>query len=143
MTLMDTNAVVMKYLTTASAKTNPLLALVKSGAITRIYCPRAPENVVLPNVTYFTRGGTSTPYIPDISKPSLQFDCWAANSVDARNVYRKLYDALQGIQNINVTIGASTYVILSAREEVQGQDLIDDSIPGRFRVLTFFEIQIK
>ena len=137
--MIDTNQVVLKYLSTPSAATNPLLALVSD----RIYCPYAPENASMPNLTFFTRGGASTPYIPDISKPSLQFDCWAANSVDTRNVYRKLYDALQGIQNINVTIGASTYVILSAREEVQGQDLIDDSIPGRFRVLTFFEIQIK
>jgi len=143
MALMDTNAVILKYLSTASAATNPLLALVQAGGVTRIYCPRAPENAVLPNVTYFTRGGTSTPYIPDKPLPSVQFDCWADDPIEARNIYRKLYDALQGIQNVNVTIGMVTYVIQSAREEVQGQDLVDTDIPGRFRVLTFFEIQVK
>ena len=154
MALMDTNAVILKYLTTPSAATNPLLALIKTGAVTRIYCPRAPENAILPNVTFFTRGGTSTPYIPDKPLPSVQFDCWAKDvevggmitekgSIIAREVYRALYDALQGIQNIDVVIGINTYVILSAREEVQGQDLVDTDIPGRFRVLTFFEIQVK
>ena len=143
MSVMDTNAVIYKYLSTASPATNPLLALVQAGGVTRIYCPRAPENAVLPNVTYFTRGGTSTPYIPDKPLPSVQFDCWADDPIEARNIYRKLYDALQGIQNVNVTIGMVTYVIQSAREEVQGQDLVDTDIPGRFRVLTFFEIQVK
>jgi len=139
MSLMDTNAVILKYLSTASAATNPLLALVKSGGVTRIYCPRAPENAVLPNVTFFTRGGTSTPYIPDLPAPSVQFDCWADNSIDAREVYRALYDSLQGIQNVEV----DSNVILSAIEEVQGQDLVDTDILGRFRVLTFFSIMIK
>jgi len=38
-------------------------------------------------------------------------------------------------------VGANT--ILSAIEEVQGQDLVDIDIPGRFRVLSFWEIIIK
>ena len=143
MSIPDTNQILLKYLSTASAATNPLLALVKAGGVTRIYCPRAPENASIPNVTFFTRGGVSTPYIPDKPSPSVQFDCWADNSITARQVYRTLYDALQGIQNINVVIGATTYVILSAREEVQGQDLVDIEIPNRFRTLTFFEIQVK
>ena len=136
MALMDTNAIIRAYLITYVPLTNLLINL--DGSF-RIYSPRAPENAVLPNITFFTRGGTSTPYIPDKPLPSVQFDCWAINPIDARNVYRKLYDALQGIQNVEV----GTNVILSAREEVQGQDLIDTDIPGRFRVLTFFQIQIK
>ena len=139
MSLLDSNAIIFKYLTTASAETNPLIALVGS----RIYCPRAPEGASLPNITFFTRGGVSTPYIPDKPLPSVQFDCWSDNPITAREIYRKLYDSLQGIQNVNVVIGTTTYVILSAREEVQGQDLVDTDIPGRFRVLTFFEIQIR
>jgi len=135
MALPDTNSIIRAYLTTPSVLTNPLLALVGNN----IFCPRAPEGASIPNITFFTRGGTSTPYIPDKPLPSVQFDCWAINPIDARNVYRKLYDALQGIQNVEV----GTNVILSAREEVQGQDLIDTDIPGRFRVLTFFQIQIK
>ena len=139
MSLMDTNAVILKYLTTASAATNPLLALVQAGGVTRIYCPRAPENAALPNVTFFTRGGTSTPYIPDLPSPSVQFDCWADDLIEAREIYRALYDSLQGIQNVEV----DSNEILSAIEEVQGQDLVDTDIPGRFRVLTFFSIMIR
>lgn len=151
MALPDSNAIILKYLTTASAETNPLIALVGN----RIYCPRAPENAILPNITFFTRGGTSTPYIPDIPSPSKQFDCWATSLTKARHIYTKLYDSLQGIQNIPVVIAvdiiedgiiivpAGTYYILGAREEVQGIDLVDVEIPGRFRVLTFFEIMIR
>jgi len=129
--LIDTNAIIKSYLATDAA----LTALVS----TRIYCPRLPENATLPAIGFFTRGGTSTPYIPEIPEPSVQFDCWASSPIMARQVYRALYDALQGIQNVKV---GSSY-ILSARDEVQGQDLIDESIPNYFRVLTFFEIMIR
>jgi len=152
MAVLDTNAIIRTYLTTASAATNPLIALVGS----QVYCPRLPENVKLvtgvastPAISFSIRGGTSTPYVPDIPSPSVQFDCWAmdapldtppiSGAIMARKVYRKLYDALQGIQNVSV--GADT--ILSAIEEVQGQDLVDTEIPNYFRVLTFFEIQVK
>jgi len=135
MTLPDTNAIIRTYLTTASTLADAVIALIGDN----IYCPRAPENADLPNVTFFTRGGRSTPYIPDLPSPSLQFDCWADDPIEARGIYRTLYDALQGIQN--VAVGA--YTILSAIEEVQGQDLVDTDIPGRFRVLSFWEIIIK
>lgn len=135
MSLPDSNVIVRTYLITASTLVDPLIALIAD----RIYCPRAPENAELPNVTFFTRGGRSTPYIPNLISPSKQFDCWADDPIEAREIYRALYDALQGIQN--VAIGGNT--ILSAIEEVQGQDLIDMDIPGRFRVLSFWEIMIK
>ena len=143
MVIADSNAIIRSYLTTASPAVNPLIALIGE----RVYCPRLPENATLPAVGFFTRGGESTPYIPGIITPSVQFDCWADNPIDAREVYRALYDALQGIQQ--VTVGA--YAILSAIEEVQGQDLVDDSgsgiggagIPNYFRTLTFFRIMIR
>ena len=135
MSLPDINAIVRTYLTTASALADPFIALVAE----RIYCPRAPENATLPNVTFFTRGGRSTPYIPDLPSPSLQFDCWADDPIEAREIYRSLYDALQGVQNVAV----DSNTILSAIEEVQGQDLVDTDIPGRFRVLSFWEIMVK
>ena len=135
MTLPNTNTIIRTYLTTASTLADPLIALIAG----RIYCPRAPENATLPNVTYFTRGGRSTPYIPDLPSPSIQFDCWADDPIEARVIYGTLYDALQGIQN--VAVGSNT--ILSAIEEVQGQDLVDTDIPGRFRVLSFWEIMVK
>ena len=135
MSLPDINAILITYLTTPSTLVDPLIALV----VDRIYSARAPENADLPNVTFFTRGGRSTPYIPDLATPSVQFDCWADDPIEAREIYRALYDALQGIQN--VAVGSNT--ILSAIEEVQGQDLVDIDIPGRFRVLSFWEIMIK
>lgn len=129
--MVDTNAVIKAYLATDTA----LAALVG----TRIYCPNLPENADLPAIGFFTRGGTSTPYIPGMPAPSVQFDCWADDPIDAREVYRALYDCLQGIQNVAV---GSNY-ILSAIEEVQGQDLVDEEIPNYFRVLTFFEIMVR
>ncbi len=127
----DVNAIIRTYLLTDIA----LAALVAQ----RIYCPRLPENTTLPAIGFFTRGGDSNPYIPGIVTPSVQFDCWASNLIDAREVYGALYDALQGIQN--VTVGS--YKILSAIEEVQGQDLVDELVPNYFRTLTFFSIMIR
>ena len=134
MSLPDTNTILRTYLLTQSVST-----LVTN----RIYCPRAPENATVPNITFFTRGGRSTPYIPDLPSPSVQFDCWADDPVEARLIYRTLYDNLQGIQNVSVVVGAITYHIASAIEEVHGQDLVDTDIPGRFRVLSFWTIMVK
>lgn len=138
MTLPDSNKIIRAYL--ADAVVNPALAALVGN---RIYCPRLPENTALPAISFFTRGGRSTPYIPDLTMPSKQFDCWASSLMVARQVYRALYDSLQGIENIKVTIGGTDYYILSAREEVQGQDLVDVEIPNYFRVLTFFEIMVR
>jgi len=133
----DTNRIIRDYLVTCGTLT-ALLATVDS-----IYCPRLPENATLPAVSFFTRGGTSTPYIPGIPEPSVQFDCWADNPIDARKIYRALYDNLQGIQGKVVTVGPPTEIIWSAIEEVQGQDLVDETIPNYFRTMTFFRFMIK
>ena len=148
MSIGDVNSIIRTYLTTASAATNLLIAIIG----TRVYCPRLPENTLLvtggvstPAISFFTRGGDSTPYIPGIPEPSVQFDCWASDvspitgSIRSREVYRKLYDALQGIQN--VTVGA--YTIWSAIEEVQAQDIVDTDIQGYFRTLAFFKFSIR
>ena len=135
MSLPDTNAIIRTYLIACSDLTD----LVSE----RIYCPRAPENARLPNITFFTRGGRNTPYIPDLAQPSKQFDCWADDLIDAREVYRVLYDSLQGIQGTSITYDGTNYLIASAIEEVAGQDLVDTDIPGRFRVLSFWQIIIK
>ena len=150
MTLPDSNTIIRAYL--ADAVANPALAALVGS---RIYCPRLPENATLPAIGFFTRGGTSTPYIPDLPTPSVQFDCWASNPIMARHVYKTLYDALQGKQNIAVIIPADilqdgivilpagTYYILSAIEEVQGQDLVDIEIQNYFRTLCFFSIMVR
>jgi len=136
--IADTNVIIRNYLVTQTA----LTALI-GGANPRIYCPRLPENAVLPAISFFTRGGLTNPHIEKIVSPSVQFKCWADNPIDAREVYRALFSALQGIQMINVVVSGTTYSILSAREEVQGQDLVDADIQGYFNVLTFFEVMIR
>jgi len=133
--ITDTNAVIRSYLTTSSTKVDPLIALVSD----QIYCPRLKENATLPAVSYFTRGGTSNPHIEKIVSPSVQFNCWADNPIDAREVYRALFNALQGIQMVKV----GSYYIMSAIEEVQGQDLVDVDIPNYFSVLVFYEIMVR
>jgi len=138
MAVADVNAIIKSYLDTCAT----LTALVTAGTVKQIYCPRLPENVdlsVAPAVSFFVRGGTSTPYIPGVPEPSVQFDCWADSLITARQVYRALYDNLQGIQNVKV----GSYYIMSAIEEVQGQDLVDELVPNYFRVMTFFSMMIR
>lgn len=133
----DTNSIIRAYLVAQTTLTGVL------SSVDAIYCPRLPENAILPALGFFTRGGSSDPYIPGIVTPSVQFDCWAASPILARQVYRALYDVLQGIQNITVAVGGTDYLILSAIEEVQGQDLVDIEVPDYFRVLTFFSMMIS
>lgn len=139
----DSNAIVREYLA-SNTDAATLQALV--GA--RIITPRLPQNTTLPALGFLTRGGASTPYIPGIVEPSIQFDCWDDNAIGARAVYNALYDALQGMERTAVVVGGTTYYILSAIEEVQGQDLIeqglgDVDIPEYFRVLSFFRFMIR
>ena len=134
MAIADTNKLIRDYLVSEAGIVAFFLP-----ATPRIYCPRLPENATLPAISFFTRGGASTPYIPGILSPSVQFDCWDNDPVDARKLHGILYDALQGIQNQ----ATGAYNILSAIEEVQGQDLVDELIPNYFRVLTFFNIMIR
>jgi hypothetical protein len=131
----DTNSIVRAYLVGQATLTDIVS--------TRIFCPRLPEGTTLPALSFFTRGGVDNPHIETIEIPSIQFDCWDDDPIGAREVYRALYNVLQGIQEVNVTIGADTYRILSAIEEVKGQDLQDVDIPNYFRVLTFFKINIQ
>jgi len=130
----DTNSIVRAYLS-AQATLTDIVGV-------KIYCPRLPENCELPAVGFFTRGGTSHPYIPALLSPSVQFDCWADNAIEAKEVYRALYDILQGIQNVTVEVDGTDYYIRSAIEEVQGQDLQDADIQNYFRVVTFFSFVI-
>lgn len=131
----NTNSIIRAYLVGQTTLTDVVS--------TRIYYPRLPQKATLPAVGFFTRGGTSNPYIPGIPEPSVQFDCWASTMIGARTVYRALYDVLQGIQRQVVTFSGTDYIIWSAIEEVPGQDLVDTEIPKYFRVLTFFKFMIK
>ena len=131
MAIADANKIIRDY----------LIAQTLLFAVTdeRIYAGRLPENAVLPAIGFFIAGGTATPYIPGWITPRVQFDCWAHSPEAARTVYRLLYDALQGIQNISV----GAYSIESAMAEGPGQDLQDVDIITYFRVLSFFNIIMK
>ena len=133
--MIDTNQVIRDYLVSRPA----LIALVG----TRIYAANPlPENVTLPCISFFTRGGTSIPAVPTIVVPSVQFSCWADDPVEARSIYRALYDDLNCLCDGNVTIDGTVYWIMRAVEETQGQDL-QDEIPGFWRVVTFFAVTIR
>jgi len=131
----DSNSIIREFLVNQTTLT---------GVVgERIFIPRLPEDTELPAIGFFTRGGSSHPYIPGLVSPSVQFDCWADTAVEAREVYRALYDVLQGIQGQTVTVDGSDYKIESAIEEVQGQDLQDADILTMFRVLAMFSFIIK
>ncbi len=135
----DSNAIVREYLA-SNTKAATLQALV--GA--RIITPRLSQDTALPALGFRTAGGPSSPYIPGIVEPSIQFDCWDDNAIGSRAVYNALYDALQGMERTAVIVDGTTYYILSAIEEVQGQDVIEDvGIPEYFRVLAFFRFMIR
>jgi len=134
--MVDTNIVIGEYLRAMPA----LTALVSD----HIYAANPlPENASLPCISFFTRGGTSIPSVPEIVVPSVQFSCWADDPIEARSIYRALYDELNGLYDANVTIDGITYWIMRAIEEVQGQDLQDTDIPKYWRVLTFYAITIR
>ena len=134
--MVDTNVVIRDYLVAMPA----IAALV--GA--RVYAANPlPEDATLPCISFFTRGGTSIPSVPQIVIPSVQFSCWANDPIEAREIYRALYDELNGLYDANVTIGGIVYWIMRAIEEVQGQDLQDIDIPEYWRVLTFYAITIR
>ncbi len=142
MNLVDANRLIRTYLLTSCVLTDPLIALIGGVGSERMYQGRLPENVTLPAISFFTRGGSADPDVPKYILPSVQFDCWADNPIDARKVYRALYDALGGLVSVPVTVDETEYYIMKAREEVHGQDLMDE-IPGYFRVMSFYSITIR
>ena len=81
--------------------------------------------------------------VPKVISPSIQFTCWDDNPEGARDVYRALYDVLNGLSDAEVVRDAVTYWITGAFEEVHGQDIQDVDIPGFYRVLAFYSITIR
>lgn len=139
MAIGDVNSIVRAYLVTQTA----LTALIGGSSTPRVYCPSVPQGGTFPAISYFRRGGVSNDYYPGIVDPSFQFDCWGNDSITAESIYTKLYDALQGIENIPVVVGSKTYHILGAKEETMGTGpLRDVDDPNKFRVIAFFSIKI-
>jgi len=145
MAIGDINSIIRKWLSACTT----LIALIGT-ADPRIYCPRLEENATLPAVSFKVIGGDSTPYIPGIVEPLVEFDCWANNLEDAREVYRALYDNLQGIQGRTGWLSFPLiwpvvwgHRLLSAIEENRGADLVDTDIQNRFRKRTTFRIMVR
>jgi hypothetical protein len=138
MGIADSNIIIRTYLLTQA----PLTALI-GGVTPRIYAANPlPAGYTLPAVSFSGRGGTATPYYHSLVYPSIQFKCWANDSIIARSVYLKLFDALNGKYEVPVIVGATTHLIVRSEEEVHGQDGVDPDIPGLYFVLSFFKIKI-
>ena len=88
----------------------------------RIYLLHLPEGHDFDNqaVVLTVRGGSTDLYVPFI-RPSVQFQCWGKDTIDAQETYRLLHDALHDKSRISVSSGFLVY----AFEEVHGQNLID------------------
>ncbi len=117
----------------------PLMALITGG----LYSPRLPESKSPPAMAFFVRGGTANPHIPPIPSPSFQFDCWADSPEVAYDIYKELYDTIQGLQNQTVTVGGTDYRIMSAVEEVQGQQIQPVDPQDYHRVLGLFQVTME
>jgi hypothetical protein len=138
MAIGDTNAIIRAYLVSQAALTGLI------GVLTpRIYNPRLPEKHILPAISYKTVGGLGKASVPDILSPSIQFDCWSYSPIEARQVWRALYDCLKLLKTQTVTISPNTYSIFYTQEEIHGIDLQDEEIPSYFRVMCQWKITIK
>lgn len=134
--MVDTNIVIREYLISKASLTD----LVEE----RIYAANPlPENATLPAIAFFTRGGTSLSAVPTVVSPSVQFTCWADDALEARKIYRALYDVLNGLGNAEITLEGINYYITAALEEVQGQDIQDADVKNYWRVVSFYSITIR
>lgn len=137
--MVDTDAIIRAYLAA-----DPGVAGVVG---VRVYCPRLPEDCTLPALSFFTRGGAPLPSYTRVVTPSIQIDCWATTLAVARQLYGEVYEALHAHWGYPVVIGGTTYAIMSAQEEVHGQDMMDvdgaGSFIGYWRVLSFYSVAIK
>lgn len=128
--MIDTNTELRTWLLTQST--------IADEVSTRIYWPQLPERYDYDNrkaIAFFCRGGSNHNEIP-LLEPSIQFKCFGATSVEAREVYRALYDTLY-----DVDASTDNAYILSATEETAGQDLRDQEDENSFFVLTFWKVQ--
>jgi len=131
--VIDTNAIIRTFLAAQSGITT------LTGS--RIFGPPGlPPRYSISDgaaISFFTRGGGSETHYP-VLRPSVQFNCWAATPIAARQVYRALFDALWYVKDEKI---GSAY-ILSATEDTAGQDLRDPDEPTWFYVLSLWTIRI-
>jgi len=133
---MNENTVIRSFLLTEANIT----ALVGNN----IFSPRIPEGKGLPAISFFSRGGPGgNPNIKPDTDNSYQFECWADDSKEARDIYIELRDSLQGIENEIVTISGHNYRLIGAQLEVPGIDEVDIDIPEYFKTRAYFKIQVR
>lgn len=106
----------------------------------RIHLQRLPEGHDFDQqaLVLSTRGGTTELYVPFI-RPSLQFQCWGKDTIDAQETYRLLHDALHDKSRVSVSSGFLVYSF----EEVHGQNLIDPDSKRPYVVAMFRAILRK
>ena len=97
-------------------------ALIATVPAAQIQAGPLRSGTALPAITLETAGGGMDDNLPLIS-PTVQVRCWSeGDPEEARLVYRLVHDALYDKRGVD--LGANGF-LLSAREAVQGQDLID------------------
>lgn len=136
---MDPNAVLYSFLSADSG--------LAAAVGTDIYGPPGlPPNLGAKKaISFLVRAGTPDRNLP-VREVSFQVKCFGATPVEARATHEAVREALHGVQMR--AIGSNT--ILSAWEEQEGQDLVDDDFvtdgragARRAYVLTFFGVRMK
>lgn len=109
-----------------------------------IFAPVLPEGTSMVDgqqaaIVVRKRGGHSHPEIPPLLGPSFEVECWAYESPNATALYGLVRDLVHGANNVN--LGAAGYII-SAQEEIPGQDIIDPDTHWPY-VLAIFQILLR
>ncbi len=132
--MIDTNATFRSWLTTSAA----IVALVGDN----INCPDLPAGANPAAgekwISFFSRGGTADLYVPFLTS-ALQLKAWARTAVEAREIYRAVFDLVHGASAVDLGVDG---FIVCAWEQVQGQDLSDPDT-GWATVLAFFDVTIR
>jgi len=135
--LVNTNTILREWLVTAGTE---LFTLVGERVIVAAAMETAEgegyDGSTTKFLELFTRGGKSEIRKP-LPQPSVQIKCFGGSYKphDAREVYRALYDRLQGQHGQETASGR----ILSAYEEGYGADIIDPDT-NWFYVLSFWRV---
>lgn len=135
--MVDTTQIVTQFLLQVAG--------VQAEVSSRVYGVTVPENfepgnlpAALPKFVLLTAvGGHADLNLPFV-EPTYQIKCFGPSPPEARGVYRAVFDALHAIDNVYFP----SWLIVWAREEVQGQDLIDPET-GWFFVLSFFNFRFR
>jgi hypothetical protein len=143
--LIDTNVTIRKWLISDTALTSIVPA-------NRIAFPDLPEGAAPEKgekwLTFRSRGGEAHPEAP-IVRADIQVTAWAKTSLEARAIYRAVFDLLhlqwqdggQYFGSGGIDLGADGFVY-SSREQIQGQDVLDPDT-GWNLVVMFFEVQMR